>query len=93
MEDFTFKYTFDAFKSPMRPITANSAWVQAFNIWRDDEFEEPAKAPARQKSLLHLENPQSAKTSEAHSPTVGGLSELRTRTSTSPSKRRAPPGP
>ena len=46
MEDFTFKYTFDAFKNPMQPITANSAWVQAFNIWRDDEFEEPAKASA-----------------------------------------------
>lgn len=53
------------------------------------------KAPARQKNLIR--KPQPAKTSEAHSPTVGGLSELPTQnisgTSTSPSKRRASPGP
>lgn len=69
--------------------------MQALGIWRDSEFEESTKAPARQKNLVR--KPQPAKTSEAHSPTVGGLSELPTQnipgTSTSPSKRRAPPGP
>ena len=92
---FLIPRRFDPDENDIEPITVNSIWVQALGIWRDSEFEESTKAPARQKNLVR--KPQPAKTSEAHSPTVGGLSELPTQnipgTSTSPSKRRAPPGP
>lgn len=44
MEDFTFM---DPFGTQIQPITRDSVWVQAFNIWTDEEVEESASPSAR----------------------------------------------